>query len=280
MKISLLLCLGRILMQRLLTLMALLLILSACQVFGGGGDSAPTGGGENPVSENPIQWDRNPNTIVFRSEVVGGEYEGTFFARNEVPYCTIYGDNRIVWTVETGFSDAQVLIDRLTDEQVQAFVGALAVELRFYTFDAQADFQPPTNPSPVVEVMTLNVNGIEHKTDAFGEWPPDFFQDVLLLCQSLSQAPVEYLPDGAWISAQVVDFSAYAPMISWDGEAAGLVLKELAESGERRWVEGRITQILWRLLRRTGLDSQFAEGDAQYQVAVEVPGINKNAPPK
>lgn len=266
-------------MRRLLTLLALIGILSACQVFGGGG-SAPTGGEANAAPDNPIQWDRDPNTVVFRAEVVGGEYEDAFFTRNEVPYCTIYGDNRIVWTVESASSDAQVLIDRLTDEQIQSFVGALTVEMRFYTFDAQADFQPPTNPSPVVEVMTLNVNGKEHKTDAFGNWPPDFFQDVLLLCRSLSQAPVEYLPDAAWVSAQAVDFNSYAPMISWDGEAAGLVLKDLAESGERQWVEGRITQILWRLLRRSGLDAQFAEGDAQYQVAVEVPGINKSAPPK
>lgn len=266
-------------MMRILAFVALIVSLSACQVFGGG-DSGGGGGVEDSGANSSIQWDRSANTVVFRAEIAGGEGEEHFPARNEVPLCTIFGDNRIVWTVSSGMNDSQVLYDRLTDAQVRSFISALTVDERVFTYEAGADEQLPSSTEPVVETITVFVNGEEHKTDAFnGEWPPNYFEDILTLCRSQSQGPVEYRPDAAWVSAREVTFSSAVPSVIWDGQAAGLVLAELAASGERRWVTDRNVPLLWRLLHKTALDLQFAEGDKVYQVAVEVPALNKYAPP-
>jgi hypothetical protein len=261
-------------MKRLLLLTALLFVVAGCQT--GSGD----GGGGGTVDEDPIQWDRNPNTVVFRAEVLGGEFADAFFARNEVPFCTIYGDNRIVWTVTAAGTDQQVLFDRLTDEQMRAFIGSLTIDDRIYTYDAQADQQLPSQVAPAYEKLTLFVNGTEHVTDSFSTWPPNYFNTVLQKCRSVSQAPTEFVPDAAWVSAQVADFASGVPSVTWDGIAANLDLKPLAESSERRWVTGRYVGVLWRVIRINSLDMHFTqpEGDT-YLVAVEVPGVNPSAPP-
>jgi hypothetical protein len=262
-------------MKRLLSLMVVSLLLAACQVLGGGsGDDNNAGS-----SSETIRWDRNPHTVVFRAKVVGGEFEDSFFSRNEIPYCTIFGDNRIVWSIDTGISDSQVLIDRLTDIQIRAFVSALTVEERIYTYGEESGYLPPSEVSPVVETITLAVNDTVHTTDAFSDWPPDYFQKVLEYCYALGQAPVEFEPDAAWISAQEIPYNPRVPSVMWDGDAAGLSLAELAVSGERRWVTDNNVKILWQLIRRTAVDLQFSENDKQYVVAVEVPDISPDAPP-
>src|SRR5690606_21986518 len=133
------------------------------------------------ISDSSIQWDRSADTVVFRAEVVGSQDEDDLPTRNQVPLCTIFGDNRIVWTVSSGMSDLQVLWDRLTDIQVRSFISALAVDERIFTYGAEADDQLPSSTEPVVETITLFVNGETHKTDAFSEWPPNYFEDILVL---------------------------------------------------------------------------------------------------
>lgn len=264
--------------MRKLSWAVILLLLTSCQVFGGGGG----GTGEEVVEEQssaPIEWDRSPATVVFRVDVVGGEYENAFFSRNEVPFCSIYGDNRIVWTVPSSASDALVLYDRLTDAQISEFVGMLTVEKRIFTYSAQADRQLPSQVSPAVETIWLAVNGLEHKTDAFGDWPDDFFTDIVNACRSLSQSPVEFVPEGAWLSAQAAPVAPGVPSIIWDSAAANLSLKALADKGEREWVTGRNVGLLWNALRTTSLDAHFSDTEGNFQVAVEVPGVNPSAPP-
>jgi len=35
------------------------------------------------------------------AEVVGGEDDSDFYRRNDVPYCTVYGDGQVVWANAT-----------------------------------------------------------------------------------------------------------------------------------------------------------------------------------
>jgi len=72
-------------MRRILTLVALLL-LAACE--GGGNET----GSDSFAANTIIQWDRSPETVVFRTEVVGGDNADSFLMRTRIPLCTIYGD--------------------------------------------------------------------------------------------------------------------------------------------------------------------------------------------
>src|SRR5688572_470647 len=99
-----------------------LLVTAACQQGGGGA----------PVvnSTNPIDWDRNPSTIVFRADITGGSGD-PFLAANEIPPCTVYGDNHIVWVNELGPFETQVLEDRVTDDQMRQFINAVALNEQY-----------------------------------------------------------------------------------------------------------------------------------------------------
>jgi hypothetical protein len=256
-------------MRRVLFLCLLLITLAACD---NSANTAGSGGGD------PIQWDRSPSAIVFRAEVRGGEYEGTFLSRNEIPLCTIYGDNRVVWTSEGGGVN-QVLYDQVTDERIREFVNYLAVVETIYQYTAGADDLPPASVSPVVETLTLHVNDVEHRTDAFGGWNIDYFERILRACRSISNAPVVFEPEGGWVSAEAVAYSSEAISSAWDANAAGLSFAELATSGTPRWITGDLVRIVWNALRQSPFDSRFREGDSQYRVALQVPNVTYNSPP-
>jgi hypothetical protein len=263
-------------MARKFTLLGIVfvLVLAACSTGGNAG-----GGGSVPVEPLPeVNWDRSPNNIIFRADVIGGTGSEAFASRGEIPYCTIYGDNRIVWTNELSAYEVQVLWDQITDESIQSFVYYLVVQQQIYNYNASANLEPPSADSPVVEKITLSVNNRLHETDAFGGWPPGYFQDVLAACRTISNTPVLYEPEAAWISAQEVPYNDSMPGVVWDGAAAGLSMAELAGSGQPRWVTDNNVKVIWNLLRNSAPNIEFIEGDKQYQVAIQIPGVTRQSP--
>lgn len=254
----------------LLTCLAFMLLLSAC-----GGTQQP---GNQTSGSGLINWDRSPQTIVFRADTVGGENAKLFRSRNEIPLCTIYGDNRIVWTNELNNFNTQVLWDKLTDQQIQDFVSYLTLVQLIYNHDAQASLQPQGDVAPVAEVLEVFVNGREHQTDSFSDWPLDYFKTTLDTCKAISTTPVLFEPEGAWVSAQVAEFDPNVPGLLWDGQTIGLRLSELAAAGERRWITGQNLLALWNIMRTSSALTQFNEDAIAYDVALEVPGVHRSAP--
>lgn len=226
-----------------------------------------------------IRWDRSPQAIVFRADVVSKDTAQAFRARNEVPPCTIYGDNRIVWLNDLGDFNEQVLWDTLTDQQVADYIQYLGIVEGIYNHDARADLQPPSDVAPVVETLTVSVNERQHVTDSFSDWEFDYFQRLLNVCQTISTTPILFEPQGAYVSAQEIPYDSSAPLLLWNGEAAGLRLSELAGSGERRWITDQNLKILWDTLRTSSPQLIFLEGDKSFAVALEVPGITRTSPP-
>lgn len=262
-------------MPRFLALMIVLLALSACQ------SNAGDASGALP-DNNAIQWDRSPSTIVFRADVTGGSSAGTLLARNDVPACTVYGDNRVVWLNQAGPYETQVLWDQVSDQAIRDFVSYLTINERFFEYEAQADVQPASSVTPVIETLMLFVSGEEHQSDAFSGWEGDYFPRILTKCQTISGAPVLYEPSAAWLSVETIptdqhDTSAYN--VPWDAAASGLSLAEVAASGERRWISDRNVGVLWNLIRNSVSNMRFTEGDTQYYVALEVPGVTRESPP-
>lgn len=256
--------------KRLFGLLSLLIWLAACA-----NNPAPA-----PVAESGavIEWDRKPETIVFRADVTGGNGD-PFLSRNEIPPCTIYGDNHIVWTNELGPFNIQVLEDRLSDDQIREFVNFMALSEQYYKYTPRADNAPASDVSPVVETLALFVNNVNHVTDAFSGWTFDYYQRLLRQCQGTSRAPALYEPAAAYVSAQVVGYDPTAPGIPWDAAANGLSLAELAAAGERRWITDRNVRVLWTLLRTSPPSLQFYENDVQYNVALEIPNLTRESPP-
>ena len=260
-------------MMRVFTLISLLLLLAAC-------DSG-AGIGANAVNNNDvIQWERSPETVVFRAQIVGGEE--SFLARNEIPPCTVYGDNRVVWLNELGDYDVQVLWDSVTDQQIRDFISFLTISQRVFTYDAGADLQPPSSITPVMERIEINVNDRQHVTDSFSreEWPGNYFAETVEFCKQISRAPVLFEPTGAWLTVRSVPYDSTRPMLVWDGEAAGLDFNEVAQNTEPTWLTDRNMRVLWNMIRSSSPSTLFTDlvGNA-FEVVLEVPGVNPTAPP-
>ncbi len=259
--------------KRLLNLIGLLVlvVLAACQPNAVDPNAAPVD------NTNPIEWDRNPTTIVFRADITGGNSD-PFLARNDVPACTVYGDNHIVWVNQLGTFETQILEDKLTDEQMRRFINYVALNEQYYSYPPRQDNEPASAVSPVVETLTLFVNNVKHDTDAFSGWDYDYYQRLTDECKNVSIAPVLYAPTAGYISAQVTPYDPTSPIILWDAEANGLSLSELAASGERKWITDRNVGVIWQIIRTSPPDVILSEGDVQYHVALEMPNITRNSP--
>ena len=263
-------------MKRLLILP--MIVLASCQILGVGdaGDAQSDGTGS---SGGVIQWDRSPTAVVFRADVGGGEFEDAFFLRNDVPPCTVYGDNRVVWTAQPFESSDQILWDRLSDEDIENFVSELTVARLFFTYSSGADLEPASETSPVVETLTLSVNEGTHTSDAFGDWPERYYEELLQLCQTISDTPVIYEPAAAWVAVQPAQYDPNVSELTWDGEVSGLDLAELAASEEPLWITDRNVKVLWNMIRAAPPDILFSQAGDYYQVALQVPGVTRDAPP-
>ncbi len=249
----------------------LVLLLTAC----GGGDQPAL-----PASNSNVTWDTSPSTIVFRADVTGGTQD-PLLDRNWVPDCTIYGDGRLIWLNNLGVANTQVLEDQLTADQIRIFVfNNLAVNRGIYNYpDRSKQVRPATSDvQPVVEVLTLNVNGTLHITDAFAGWDRAYYDSIVTDCHALSLQPVLFVPTAAWVTAQPVAYDPRAAAVPWDAQANGLSLQETAASNDRRWVQGQAVGAMWNLIRTSAPDLVFYEGDTQYRVTVEVPNVTRDAP--
>lgn len=263
----------------LVLLIAAMIALTAC----GGGEESPDpandGGGDTTTdTQSVVQWPRDPQHIVFRAEIIGGDGSDALYDLNTVPPCTIYGDGRIVWTVpnQSGFED--VRFDFLPDEVIIDFVNFLVVTNRFYTYDAVFERTVPTSAQPVYEKMTLDVNGTEHATDGFAEWPNGYYQDIVERCGNIAPTPRVFEPEGAWLTTQQVPYDPQLLIEYWEPEAAGLNLAEASSPDSRLWIEGQNVLILWTVLRTSPPNILFNQDRNYYQISLQVPGVTINAP--
>lgn len=256
--------------MRLTLLMLLIALLAACQSTATDSTSPPA---------DLVVWERDPENIVFRADIVGGETE--LRARSRVPNCTIYGDNRIVYINELPNQEVQVLEDRATDASIAQFIQTLAFDELIYSFEAglptvQAE-QPGANP--VTEMLYINVNGLAHTADSLGGWDSRIFGDTLAHCKALSGAPVLVLPTAGWVSAREIPADTNAPLVNWN-ESFGVSLSEIAaQNGERVWHSGELITWLWETMRRVSSNTLYFENDRYYEVALEVPRVTRSSPP-
>lgn len=250
--------------------------LAGCGIFGGDDDKPTATSGDPALNIPQSGWDHSPYAVVFRAEVTGGEDADAFYRRNEVPYCTLYGDGRVVWTMETG-AGFDVAYDYISEAQIMTFVNYLLTQRNIYQYTAEAAMELAT-VAPVVEVLTLNVNGRAHTADGFSGWEYEYFQGILEDCKQLGQRPVLFEPVEAWISAQETTYNASVPFYAWSVEATGVDLAKLAETGERQWITGNVARAVWRWIHRSALNVQIGQGDKLFYIGLEVPGITRTAP--
>jgi hypothetical protein len=265
-------------MRRWFVFLGITLIISACSALAGDSNSniAQTTG-SSAEEEALVAWDRDSLHIVFQADVTGGDQEGLFIANNRVPLCTLYGDGRIVWTTD---DEDQVLFDILTDQQIIDFVTDLTIVERFFTFKSGADTLLPTGEVPYTDILVLQVNGLSHQSDSFGDWTEDYFDRILSKCQTLGKQPRIFQPSEGWFSVALVDYNATLPSLSWDAEASNLSLFDILDMPQNSiWLENNLVLPIWTAIQDNDGRVQFNESGEDFIVVLRVPGVTDDAPP-
>ncbi len=257
----------------------LLLFLAVWTLAACGG--APTQVGDSAVDTlgSVLDWDRSPTAVIVRLETRGNSGDPTIDL-NQIPFCTLFGDGRVVWT--DPFADPeQVLEDRIGDETFRNFL-QYVIGTGFYSWTSDTGFQPPTSPAgigPIVETITLTLYGETRTLDAFSNWPPDAFSRILERCRTLSSTPVLYQPQGVWVSAVVSQTLDDIPSLPWEAWAEAYPDFDLAAIpvGSPRWVTGDLARVVWRIAREGRMQVMY--NNVAYQLVVQDPTIQPNAPP-
>lgn len=259
-------------MVKQVTIGLLLLLLAACQT----GPSVPTpiGPVTRPDLVTLINWERSPLAVVFRAESATADTI-SFERRSDIADCTIYGDNRVIFTTPNEISSG-VTWQRVSDEAIRLLVEELMLEYQIYNQSSGIDAIPEDERPDRIETVMLVVNGQAHRADALGDWPEDYFSQLTERCRAVADAPAELLPVDAYVSVQTVPYNDTRPSVSWD-PGSGIDLSALTE--ERVWLSGPAMQALWTAQREAGPDVQFRQVDTIYRVAVEVPGVTRYSPP-
>jgi hypothetical protein len=248
------------------------ILLAGCNTT----ESPPAGGFVSDPNGAVIQWDRSPSTIVFRADLEGGSGD-SFLRWWQIPRCTIWGDGYMIRTNELGTNQVQVLEEQLTDQQIIRLVEYLLFK-QIYSYTARANAQIPSESQPVVETLTLNVNGSNHVVDGFSGWPANFYGEAAAYCAEISTSPGIFAPQAAWVAARVVSYDISAPIVEWSASASGLDLAALAAAGAPQWLTGQNVVILWDYFRTSAPTTQFIQADMRYEIALQVPRITRDAP--
>lgn len=253
----------------LIALMGLSLILVAC-----GDEDKPENTTNNTNSDMGLfDWNSDSDTIIVRLDSTSN-LATPAYTLNNIPPCTVWGDGRVVWLSRTDIGTQEVLEARINETTMRGFLEDI-INRGFYTW--QDDLVPPSTTDPLIETITVflydEVRTVRHYTN----WPQDSYNRILENCRNLSDQPVLVRPEAGWISAYPVPRDTAAPSWFWP-TSAPFTLKELAENGEARWLEGGLATQVWLSAREPRSDIQVLERDGSaYLIAIAVPGISRDA---
>ncbi|MBE2196156.1 MAG: hypothetical protein IAE83_18425 [Anaerolinea sp.] len=255
-------------MRRSITVLFLVsLLLAGC----GGETPSPT------PAESVLNWDRTPGAVVIRLDrLIGGE---TDLQRvNRIPACTVYGDGRVVWVNSLPTEGDQVLEAYVNEVGLRAFVEFMIRDLQFYSVpDYAAQELPPSETSPV-EVISLVVNQKPYTVRSYRPWKDNLYLQVLERCRKLSDTPALVVPDAGWVTVYEIPRSAELPFKYWS-PSAPFSMTQTAASGAAIWAGGPAFKEIWITLRQSLGEIQWVEGEKAFRVALQVPGVSRDAPP-
>lgn len=229
-----------------------------------------------------LDWDRSPGAIVVRMDTDGstGDLSADL---NTLPFCTLFGDGRVIWLTPNS-SPEQVLEARVDEQTIRNFL-EYVIGSGFYSWTADEGYILPTppdqgeNPAPVIETITVALFGESRKLDAFSNWPPSAFENILDRCRNLSASPAIYLPQGIWLSAMPVEMRNNIPSIPWSIYAESYPDIDLNATGPDSpiWADDALATFAWQTAREGRLQITH-NGQAYYFIAQD-PLLHEDAPP-
>jgi hypothetical protein len=183
-----------------------------------------------------------------------------------------------VWTNYLQPQGEEVLEALIDDVQFRAFLEFLIRDMKFYEIPDYAGRELPPAENTGIDSLSLYLAGQLHTARNFRLWPQDVYTVILDRCRTLSDAPVRVEPDAGWVSAYEVSEEINAPYIDWPATAP-FKLADVTVQKPAGWVSGVAFKQLWIAIRDTLGNILWREDGKLYWVALQTPGISRDAPP-
>jgi len=245
-----------------LLILPLVVLLAAC------GGAEPTTPEPTPLPFD-LTWEHDEGTIIFHADTL--ETDWTAAERlNHIPDCTLYGNGRMVWvrpTPEGGRFPMAAVVEESTVRSILVAV----VDSGFLDLST-----PEESSGTMVSTITARFSGFDRTVAQSYQDAPSAIRELHTICDGFGIAGQPLMPQGAWLTVtprvDLIDTAALWPV------DAPRTLAELAAAGQAVWVQGDLFVVAWYIVQANP-SYTAQEGQNQYTLVMQVPGLTADAPP-
>lgn len=220
----------------------------------------------------PLEWDTAADALIIEAYHAGGLAPQNYIL-NEIPLARVYGDGRIVWVESEGLR-RRIYQGTLTEAELRSLLTQFS-DAGFFGWEP---LYGPVNEVRDAGSLVLAVNlksGRTQVVEYLEGAPPKFHALLDAVSSGAGVVGVEYTPTTAYLIALPAVGSPQPPSYIWPDAEVGFTL---AEAVGGRYVEGQALALAWDIVNTDYLARVESDGRT-YQLAVQVPGISRVAPP-
>lgn len=222
-----------------------------------------------------VTWDTSPDKVIIRATFCCGLVPQGY-ALNYIPDVQVWGDGRLIWVQTSNGGERRVLVGHLSESEMKALLQRVVDEGFFGWKDNYADYTVTDMPSQClsVEFATQSKSVCEYYQGA----PQAFHELYAYVAGGAGTTGADLVPAKGYLTAYPQTFSGPAPQadLHWPAASLGFSLSEAAGG---KWVEGEALELAWRVVNTKLWGGVVQDGEAYYQLTVQVPGVSQNAPP-
>ncbi|MFQ5613508.1 MAG: hypothetical protein ACE5H9_15395 [Anaerolineae bacterium] len=223
-----------------------------------------------------VQWNPDPSALVVSATFCCG-FAPELVPLNYIPDALIWGDGRILWVERNDLGQRRVLQGQLTLEQMAGLLQR-AVEAGFFGWQDLYANQGVADAADQCLSITVG-SQTKRVCEYFGGAPPAFHALYDYLAAGAEVNGVDYVPPRGYLTAYPLDATGNPPPLfdsEWPSDSLGF---SLGEALDGVWVEGEILQAAWAVVNNNSWGNIVQEGDAYYQISIQVPGLSLVEPP-
>ena len=220
-----------------------------------------------------VAWESSPETqIVSATHCCGFVPEEVMI--NYIPEAQVFGDGRIIWTQISEDGQRSVLEGTLSTQQIEDLLQQ-AVDYGFFGWEEL--YTSPLSPSDLPsQCLFIRLADLSRRVCEYYEGAPEEFHQLYETLKSGAGASsTEYVPEKGYVVARTVPTPDWT-VPAWDAGTLGF---SLSQASEGAWIDGEALEAAWSLVNQNPGGGVVQEGDAYYQITLQIPGVSMEQPP-
>jgi len=225
------------------------------------------------IQAGDVRWDPSPTALVIRyySPYTTAGLAGAFDRRYYIPEVQVWGDGRIMWTLQEG-ARRRVLEGQLTTGRMEALLQRL-LDTGF--LDWADEYQTLGGNSYPSMHLSVRFAHRSKEVSEHGGAPDGYYELAEFLTGGAGATGHDYVPARGYLSAVPGPIEAHAP--PWPDGTAGITLDEV---GDGRYVDGESLAFAWQLMNENPKAPVYVRsGGRVYTIMVQIPGVSYFEPP-